>query len=218
MSPAGDAAPTIEEHDELSHTLVAAAIDLLADEGSAALTVRSLAARAGCSTMGVYSRFGGKDGVVDAVFAEGFRRLTEAMRNVTTTDDPVADLERCGRAYRAFAIANPTHYRVMFGEAVPGFHASEASILIAHESLGLLEFRVARCLDAGQFDPSYGTPEDLAHSFWAASHGLVSLELSGMGREPATQRDERFDRTQRALVRGVSTAIASAPPPSSSPS
>lgn len=210
VTPADAPAPAVEAHDDLAEALVAAAIDLLAAEGPGALTVRNLAARAGCSTMGVYSRFGGKDGVVDAVFAEGFRRLTEAMRLVPITDDPVADLERCGRAYRTFAIANPTHYRVMFGEAVPGFQASDGSVVIAHESLGLLEQRVARCLDAGLFDPAFGTAEDLAHSFWAASHGLVSLELSGMGREPAAQRDERFDRTQHALVRGVSVVRPSA--------
>ena len=55
--------------------LLAAAHDLLATEGPAALTVRRIAAAAGMSTMNVYSRFGGKDGVLDELFIDGFRRL-----------------------------------------------------------------------------------------------------------------------------------------------
>ena len=44
-------------------------------EGPGALTVRRIAAAAGMSTMNVYSRFGGKDGVLDELFVDGFRRL-----------------------------------------------------------------------------------------------------------------------------------------------
>ena len=59
--------------------LLAAAHDLLATEGAGALTVRRIAAAAGMSTMNVYSRFGGKDGVLDELFVDGFRRLAETM-------------------------------------------------------------------------------------------------------------------------------------------
>ena len=45
------------------------------EEGAAALTVRRIANEAGGSTMGIYSRFGGKDGVVDAALRRGLPLL-----------------------------------------------------------------------------------------------------------------------------------------------
>ena len=41
--------------------------------------MRRIAAAAGMSTMNVYSRFGGKDGVLDELFIDGFRRLGDEM-------------------------------------------------------------------------------------------------------------------------------------------
>ena len=60
--------------DTTSSALMKAAADLLASEGPEALTVRRIAATAGCSTMGLYSRFGGKDGVVERLWLDGFAR------------------------------------------------------------------------------------------------------------------------------------------------
>ena len=45
----------------------------------AALTVRNVAAAAGCSTTGVYTYFGGKDGLVDAIFVDGFEKFDAAL-------------------------------------------------------------------------------------------------------------------------------------------
>ena len=86
--------------DDTRAALLAAAHDLLATEGPAALTVRRIAAAAGVSTMNVYSRFGGKDGVLDELFVDGFRRLADEMVDAPTTDDPLADLGSAARAYR----------------------------------------------------------------------------------------------------------------------
>ena len=46
----------------------ASASAILREQGVEALTVRNIAARAGLSTMGVYSHFGGKDQVCEAFF------------------------------------------------------------------------------------------------------------------------------------------------------
>ena len=89
--------PTLRSIDETGRALLTAAHDLLASDGPTALTVRRIAGAAGVSTMNVYSRFGGKDGVLDELFAEGFRRLGERMEETPSTDDSVADLgsRRC---------------------------------------------------------------------------------------------------------------------------
>ena len=63
--------------DEQGQRILEAASELLSEEGASALSVRRIATAAGCSTMGLYSRFGGKDGVVDELYVEGFERLID---------------------------------------------------------------------------------------------------------------------------------------------
>ena len=187
----------VDTRDALLHS----ASTLLAKEGPSALTVRRIATEAGVSTMGVYSRFGGKDGVVDALLRDGFEDLTRAMDGVGRTDDPLDDLQRCCRAYREFGLSNPTRYRLMFEGTVPDFVPSEESIATASASFDLLVERVARCVDAGTLAP--GDPAEIAASLWAASHGLVSLELSG--RKPvAVGGDDPYERTMAAMIKGLS--------------
>src|SRR5690349_14518642 len=106
--------PVARTTDETHAAILEAASRVLATDGPAALTVRRIAAEAGGSTMNLYSRFGGKDGVVDALFIEGFRRLAAQVTEAEDTDDPVEDLRRCAGCYRRFALENPTYYAVMF--------------------------------------------------------------------------------------------------------
>src|SRR4051812_11206042 len=110
-----------QPRDETSHAILEAASGLLSTEGAEALTVRRIAAAAGCSTMGLYSRFGGKDGVVEHLFIEGFQQLNAAIAAVRVPDEPQPNLRVCSRAYRQWALDNTTKYLVMFGGAVPGY-------------------------------------------------------------------------------------------------
>ena len=55
-----------------------AAHALFAESGLAGLSVRAIAARAGLSTIGVYSHFKGKRGILLALYADGFARLGDA--------------------------------------------------------------------------------------------------------------------------------------------
>jgi AcrR family transcriptional regulator len=150
--------------------------------------------------MGLYSRFGGKDGVVDELFAEGFERLTAAMKARPHSDDPLADLRGCAECYRATALANATHYMVMFGGAVPGFEPTEASHLLAHQAFGGLVAQVRRCTDAGLLVDL--APERVAEVLWGSIHGLVMLEIVGInpvGSDPAA----RFTRALDILFDGL---------------
>jgi AcrR family transcriptional regulator len=186
--------------DEQGTRILEAASELLSKEGASALSVRRIAGAAGCSTMGLYSRFGGKDGVVDELYAEGFERLIEAMRARPQTDDALADLRACAICYRDTALANATHYMVMFGGAVPGFVPSDASHAIAHDAFGGLVAQVARCTDAGLLA---GRADDIAEVLWGSIHGLVMLELVGidpLGSDPSA----RFTRALDALFEGFS--------------
>src|SRR5690349_20457207 len=110
--------------DDASRAILDAARELLATEGPGSLTVRRIAAQAGGSTMNVYSRFGGKDGVLDALFREGFTLLRETMSRTRSTADPIGDLRRCAIAYRRFALEHRTSYVLMFARFDASFTPS----------------------------------------------------------------------------------------------
>ncbi len=165
--------------DPVGSTLLKAASDLLAAEGPGALTVRRIANSAGVSTMNVYSRFGGKDGVVEHLFIEGFTRLAEGMRVVVETDDPIADMMACGLSYRQFAIENPTLYSVMFDRVVPDYEPTTEAQMIAGSTLELLASRIERAMQAGVLRPA--DPIHTAALVWATCHGVVSLEQKAVG-------------------------------------
>lgn len=165
--------------DPVGSTLVKAAGELLAAEGPAALTVRRIATAAGVSTMNVYSRFGSKDGVVEHLFVEGFRRLGDTMTSRPDTDDPVADLRSCALGYRQFAMDNQTLYSVMFDRVVPDFQPSVDAQVLAGSTLQLLATRLQRAMNAGVLRPA--DPMHTAALVWATCHGVVSLELKQVG-------------------------------------
>ena len=188
--------------DDQGKALLEAASRILATEGPNALTVRRIAADAGCSTMGVYSRFGNKDGVVDQLYMEGFRRLIAAMDAVGETDDPLADMRRCGLSYRRNAIDNATYYLVMFARAVPGFVPSDEAHAVSYASFDRLVARVRRCQEAGVY--ADGSPHAMAEVIWGAIHGHVMLELVGMqatADDPAQRYERMLDLIDRGFAR-----------------
>lgn len=171
--------------------LVEVALDVLQREGAAALTVRNITRLAGCSTTGVYTYFGGKHGLVEAIYVEGFDSFDRTVGEGLATGDLLAS----GRAYRRWALAHPTQYMVMFGRAVPDFEPSPA----AHER-SLLSF-LSLADAVGRVHPG-DDAGDRAYHYWATLHGYVMLELAGMT-EPG--RDEADALFERALVRLAAT-------------
>src|SRR3954467_10389172 len=63
-------------------TLLDAALRLLEERGPGALRIRDLAAAADQSTMGVYTHFGSKQGLLEQLYLHGFERLEERLGSV----------------------------------------------------------------------------------------------------------------------------------------
>jgi AcrR family transcriptional regulator len=161
---------------------------LLEQEGPEALTMRRIAAEAGCSTSVLYTMFGGKAGIAEALWREGFDRLNAAL-DAATGDHPLERLGAMGRAYRSNALANRSYYAVMFQRPIPGFEPSPEAYEASLKPLRALADTVAECIRAGVFRDE--DPDHIAGVLWAATHGAVSLELAGY--EGAVDAERRFD-------------------------
>lgn len=197
--------------DETSVALVEAAHRLLAEHGPEALTVRRIANEAGMSTMNVYSRFGGKDGVIDELYVDGYRRLLEQIDAVPSLDDVADGLFRIATTYRRWALDNPRYYAIMFRQAVQGFEPSASAVEVARQGLAKMVERVAAGQERGAITTADGyDAAEIAVWLWATCHGMISLELDGVG---ATGIDWTavYENGIRAAIHGVHPTVAPEP-------
>jgi len=178
--------------DDLTRRLVDEAGRLLLEHGIGGLSLRKLATAAGTSTMSVYTRFGGKQQLLAAMYRQGFDRLGATLIDAArTSGDPLHVLAEIGHAYRRAALASPTLYSLMFGPPIPGFEPSPENAAAARATYRPLVDAVRRCVDAQVLT---GDPEQVALHLWAVVHGMVSLELAGqLPLDPSTSQ-QAYDR------------------------
>lgn len=198
--------PRPKVHDEaLRLRLLEAAVRTLSEDGPDALSLRKLAAQVGTSTTAVYSLFGGKPGLLEAVFDEAFARFGQRLAAVVLTDDPLGDLRALGDAYRASALAEPHFYQVMFGSSGAAITPGPESRERAEATFRPLVDGVRRAMAAGALRPD--DPVTVASAMWAAAHGLVSLELRALLPMGATPPEEVYRRSLTAMGLGWSVAV-----------
>jgi AcrR family transcriptional regulator len=158
-------------------TLLSAAREIFVAEGVKGLSVRRVSERAGCTTMAVYSRFGGKEGLLAALFDEGFERLAEAQDQMAKTPAGAPRVVKLCRAYRATAQEFPHHYALMLGQFSGEHTPSPASSAKAMATLHTLIDAVAATLPASAAGAQRAT--QVANRLFAFCHGWVSLERLG---------------------------------------
>jgi AcrR family transcriptional regulator len=152
-------------------SLLDAALRLLEERGPGALRIRDLSEAVGKSTMGVYTHFGSKQGLLEQLYLHGFSRLEDRLRTVRSGGDARQELVAFALTYREFALDNEALYGLMFERATPDFVPSDASRMAGLKTFEMLAERIAG------WQPDLADPAPSAHLVWAAMHGLVSIEL-----------------------------------------
>ncbi len=140
--------------------IVAAAQELLEEEGIGALTMRRLGERLGIRAPSIYKHLPDKEALEAAVISAGFEEqaaLFEAA--LENADEPLTSI---ARSYREFARRHPHLYRLMTEKALNRELLSPG----AEERAGLPVYRAA------------GEDRDLARAAWAFAHGMTILELN----------------------------------------
>jgi AcrR family transcriptional regulator len=196
--------PRPKTHDDaLRVKLLNRAGELLSNEGPSALSLRRLAADVNTSTTAVYSLFGGKPALLDALYDEGFRRFGERLAMVPETDDPVEDLIQIALTYRDSALQDRQFYVVMFSKVVPDFSPTTETYIAASGTFVPVVKTVQRAIDNGSFLPNEA-PEVIGLALWSICHGLVSLEIYGI-LPPGLEIAPVFERAVRASADGWRT-------------
>ena len=165
-------------HGNLRRALLDHALVMIRRGGVDALTLREIGAGVGVSRSALYRHFADKRALLAAVATEGFRTLREQL--VAAWEDGGrgrAAFEAMGDAYVRFAIANPAHYRVMFGGAIDpkavdrelSIEARGAFQALVDALAALQRRRIVRNDDTLQ----------MARFVWAVVHGVAMLGIDG---------------------------------------
>ncbi|MEM8618211.1 MAG: TetR/AcrR family transcriptional regulator [Actinomycetota bacterium] len=173
--------------------LLAIANEILRHDGPDALTVRRVAERADTSTQSVYTHFGGKAGLADALFRHGYELLADELTEVPPIDDPAERVFALSLAYRRAALANPEHYKLMTSRPIAEYTPSDDSRRAALRSMAPLVDALRAGVAEGVF---VGEPTSMANQMWAAGHGLISLEINGF----LPVDDKNYASLCRALI------------------
>lgn len=199
-------------HGDLRQVLLEAALEQIAAQGVAKLSLRSLAREAGVTATAPYRHFDSKRGLLAALAQRGFEELGARMAAALIRSQPLeARLLALGETYIDFATANPTTYHLMFGSVIDDFSEYEALQTAADESFAILSDLLQEVLDSGGGN---GLDLDvLGGVTWSAMHGIASLVISGITADlyrhrPLPPTGSGPVRSVDALRRNSSAALA----------
>ncbi|MFG2368535.1 TetR/AcrR family transcriptional regulator [Streptomyces mirabilis] len=157
-------------HGDLRAACLRAARELLEEDGSAGLSLRAVARRAGVSATAPYRHFADRDALVSSVAAEGYRELAGYLTAAHPAPATPDDLTAVAVAYVRFALDHPAMFRVMFAEPCdPGNEERvQATAALSEYVRGIVR---GAFLDADL--------DALSTTVWALVHGLAFLHLDG---------------------------------------
>jgi AcrR family transcriptional regulator len=133
--------------------------------GPGAVAINAIARELGVSGPALYRYFRNRDALMTELVLDAYNDLADAL----------AQADSLPHAYRAWALAQPHRYRLLFAAPFPGYDAHlPALVAAAQRSMDLLL----------KVEPD----ETRAVTMWSRMHGHVSLEIEGnfasMGLDP----------------------------------
>jgi AcrR family transcriptional regulator len=185
---------------QMRQEVMDAALRQLAEGGAGALSINAIAKELGVSGPALYRYFAGRDALLTELILDAYADLTKAI----ATADRLAALTT---AYRAWAIANPHRYRLLFGAPLPGYDPHDGDLTDASQRVLDVLFT---CVEPGP-EPTPPLAGELkawarAHGattvspavarraigVWSRLHGFVSLEIEGNFRALGLNPDHFF--------------------------
>ena len=216
------------------------ALRLMASGGPDAITLRAIAREMGMTANAIYGYFATRDDLVTTLIDDVYSALADDVDTAwakAPAGNPAARILAWAHAFRAWALANPEGFRLVYGDPVPGYRAPEGGaapdaarrVCTGLTALASAAWPYAGPLyrdsaftwtdfDAGLLDKVRPAFPDLppaavalALRIWGHLHGLVALEVYGhLGRQTASP-DKLFQEELAQLVRTLGVPAADTP-------
>ena len=212
---------------EITRAIKAEARRQLAAEGAAKLSLRAVARALGMVSSAIYRYFPSRDELLTALIIDAYDSLGAAAEKAEQQVRDAGPLRRwttvC-EAVRAWALAHPHEYALLYGTPVPGYTAPQATVPAASR-VGLLLVAIARdahrdgtlsapALPADLHSEATRMAADLAPDLppeavaalvaaWAQLFGLIGFEVFGQFHRVVEDREPFFRQAAARLARGV---------------
>ena len=191
-------APTYH-HGDLRNALIAEGRRLLEELGAHELSLRNVARSVGVSIAAPSHHFDGKEGLLAAIAAEGFRELAVLRRGIiASTADPLSRLYQMMACYVRFAEREKGLFNLMVGPRILERDAHEELTTAATVSFDL--FADAVCDYARSQGWQAKDLELVVHAAWSVEHGLATLILA--------ERIPRYDRSKINVAQVIEFSLA----------
>ncbi|MFI9151493.1 TetR/AcrR family transcriptional regulator [Streptomyces sp. NPDC053367] len=199
----------------------------LAAEGAAKLSLRAVARELGMASSAIYRYFPSRDDLLTALIIDAYDSLgadAEAAHVAVADAGPLRRWTAVCEAVRAWALAHPHEYALIYGSPVPGYAAPQATVqpasrvgllLIeivrdAHRGLGVARTKLPAELraeaDRMAADLAPDLPAEVVATLvaaWAQLYGLVGFELFGQFNRIVEDREPFFRHAVTQLAHTV---------------
>lgn len=225
---------------QLTSEIKEAARTQLVRDGAAGLSLRAVARELGMVSSAVYRYFASRDELLTALIIDSYDALGAAAEHADATenpdDHPARWLAAC-RAIRAWAVAHPQQYALLYGSPVPGYRAPQDTVPPATRVAAVLGGIVRDATKAGVLvspEPSPPLPASMAADAerlresimpgvadevatrsllaWMALFGTISFELFGHLNNVVDDYSAAFEHHVHELCRYVGLRSPSATP------
>jgi AcrR family transcriptional regulator len=225
-----------DSRDRIEAQIIASGRRQLAVEGAAGLSLRAIARDRGMVSSAVYRYVASRDDLLTLLLVDAYSELADAVdaARAGAGEGWRATIAAIAHAARAWAVAHPAGWALLYGSPVPGYHAPPEATVgpgtrvvgacfeavaagiaagdLGGTDVGTADVEVPRALSA-DFDrlrDEFGFPGNDAavakcFALWAGLVGAISLEVFGQyGADTLTDPARLFDVQVRLWLQMLS--------------
>ncbi|GII59155.1 TetR family transcriptional regulator [Planotetraspora thailandica] len=166
-------------------------VEVMAEEGVAALSLAEVARRMGMRTPSLYQYFPSKTAIYDALFGQSARDLNETLHKATAGLD-VLDRLRIGTLkFVEWTRLNPVRAQLLFWRPVPGFVPSAEAFAPAVDNVTEVRTVLEDAVAGGRLHPAAATDDGVALLNTLVA-GVISQQMANEPEAPVGEG--RFER------------------------
>jgi AcrR family transcriptional regulator len=190
------------------------ALEQLAEDGIAGISVNAIGKRMGVTGPALYRYFANRDALLTELISDGYHDLADTVEHAVVNE---TDRFRAGaRAMRAWALAAPHRYMLLFGTPIPGYEAPAHTLDAANRTMTAVLSSVGRDSESPEDSPLASqltawatrmghhnlTTRQLHWGLvvWSRLHGHLSLEVTDQFALTGIDPELLFDAELDALT------------------
>jgi AcrR family transcriptional regulator len=170
-------------HEQTRQEIKQIARQQMAQQGTASLSLRGIAAEMGMSAPSLYNYYANRDDLVTDLLVDSYTRQAETLEKASAscqTQETIACLLATFLAYRQWAVEYPTEFTLIAGTPIPGYVAPVAQTLpLGRRSTKVLLDLLQRAWDEHLLPPQRSSPDLAPETFnddflaWCRENGYA---------------------------------------------